>query len=145
MENLTDESKKNNEENPLKRWIIILGALAFVFFCTTIYFAFFAAPSFNTGVTKLVQNQEQVEADLNKELADLMAEHDLIKEQYGNLVDSLTEKDSVIMANAAEIQRLIGRSLRMAVDLEKIEGITMLIDCDVRLHSKLIIIGLKSS
>ena len=48
MENLTDETKKNNEENPLRKWIVILGALAFVFLCTTIYFAFFAAPSFNT-------------------------------------------------------------------------------------------------
>ena len=36
-----------------------------------------------------------------------------------------------ISGRTAEIQRLIGRSLRMAVDLEKIEGITMLIDCDV--------------
>ena len=109
MENLTGENEKNNEVNPLKKWVVILGVLAGFFFCTTIYFAFFAAPSFNTGVTKLVQNQEQVEAGLNKELADLMAEHNLIKEQYGNLVDSLTEKDSVIMANAAEIQRLIAQ------------------------------------
>lgn len=109
MENLTGENRKNNEENPLRKWVVILGALTLFFFCTTIYFAFFAAPSFNTGVTKLVQNQEQVEAGLNKELADLMAEHNLIKEQYGNLVDSLSEKDSVIMANAAEIQRLIAQ------------------------------------
>ena len=36
-----------------------------------------------------------------------------------------------ISGRTAEIQRLIGRSLRMAVDLEKIPGITMLIDCDV--------------
>ena len=28
----------------MRRWIIILGALAFIFFCTTVYFAFFAAP-----------------------------------------------------------------------------------------------------
>lgn len=36
-----------------------------------------------------------------------------------------------ISGRTAEIQRLIGRSLRMAVDLEKIPGMTMLIDCDV--------------
>lgn len=127
MENLTDETKKNNEENPLRKWIVILGALAFVFLCTTIYFAFFAAPSFNTGVTKLVQNQEQVEAELNKELADLMAEHDLIKEQYGNLVDSLSEKDSVIMANAAEIQRLIAQQAdynRIKKQLQRLQKIS---------------------
>lgn len=127
MENLTDETRKKTEDNPLKKWLIILGALACVFFCTTIYFAFFAAPSFNTGVTKLVENQEQVEADLNKELADLMAEHDLIKEQYGNLVDSLTEKDSVIMANAAEIQRLISQQAdynRIKKQLKRLQNIT---------------------
>ena len=109
MENLTETNRKNEEVNPLRKWVIILGAFVFFFFCTTIYFAKFAAPSFNNGVKNLVQNQEQVEASLNKELEDLMAEHNLIKEQYGSLVDSLSEKDSVIMANAAEIQRLIAQ------------------------------------
>jgi ribonuclease PH len=32
---------------------------------------------------------------------------------------------------SAEIQRLIGRSLRSAVDLEKLEGISITVDCDV--------------
>ena len=36
-----------------------------------------------------------------------------------------------ISGRTAEIQRLIGRSLRMAVDLTKIPGITFMIDCDV--------------
>jgi len=37
----------------------------------------------------------------------LMAEHNRIKEQYGDLSDQLSEKDSIIMANAAEIEKLI--------------------------------------
>jgi ribonuclease PH len=32
---------------------------------------------------------------------------------------------------SAEIQRLIGRSLRSAVDLSKLEGISITVDCDV--------------
>lgn len=32
---------------------------------------------------------------------------------------------------SAEIQRLIGRSLRSAVDLEQMEGISIVVDCDV--------------
>ena len=32
---------------------------------------------------------------------------------------------------SAEIQRLIGRSLRSAVDLQKLEGISITVDCDV--------------
>lgn len=32
---------------------------------------------------------------------------------------------------SAEIQRLIGRSLRSAVDLEQLEGISITVDCDV--------------
>jgi ribonuclease PH len=36
-----------------------------------------------------------------------------------------------ISGRSAEIQRLIGRSLRAVVDLEKIPGLTLHIDCDV--------------
>lgn len=36
-----------------------------------------------------------------------------------------------LSARSAEIQRLIGRSLRSAVDLKLLEGITITIDCDV--------------
>lgn len=36
-----------------------------------------------------------------------------------------------LSGRSAEIQRLIGRSLRAAVDLEKLPGITLHIDCDV--------------
>ena len=32
---------------------------------------------------------------------------------------------------SAEIQRLIGRSLRSAVDLDKLEGVSITVDCDV--------------
>lgn len=127
MENLTSGTRKNNEENSLKKWVILLGILSFVFFCTTIYFAKFAAPSFNNEVKALVQNQSEVETSLNNELNDLLAEHNLIKEQYGTLVDSLSEKDSIIMANAAEIQRLIAQQAdynKIKKQLKRLQSIT---------------------
>ena len=44
---------------------------------------------------------------LQTELDSLMSEHDVIKLEYGSLTDSLTAKDSMIIANAEEIKKLI--------------------------------------
>lgn len=45
--------------------------------------------------------------ELQSELDSLMREHNKIKSEYGDLSSKLSEKDSIIMANAAEIQKLI--------------------------------------
>ena len=45
--------------------------------------------------------------ELQGELDALMAEHERIKAQYGDLADQMSEKDSIIMANAQEIEHLI--------------------------------------
>lgn len=45
-----------------------------------------------------------------------------------------TEREAIrgkLSGRSSEIQRLIGRSLRAAVDLEKLPGLTLHIDCDV--------------
>jgi len=126
MENNDIVNQEKELENPLKKWVILLAILSFVFFCTTIYFAKFYSPSFNNGVKELVQEKEQVELSLTHELEDLMAEHNLIKEQYGNLVDSLSEKDSIIMANAEEIQKLIAQQAdynRIKKQLKRLQNI----------------------
>jgi len=87
----------------LKKWVIILGALAGLFLCTTLYLAFFAKPAMNP-VYKEVESQNM---ELQSELDSLLAEHNRIKEQYGELSDQLSEKDSIIQASAAEIEKLI--------------------------------------
>jgi hypothetical protein len=46
--------------------------------------------------------------ELQSELDSLMNEHERVKSSYGNLSDSLSQKDSLIMANAAEIKKLLG-------------------------------------
>ena len=101
--NYAGQSQNSNQENPLKKWVIILGALAGLFLCTTIYLAFFAKPTMNT-VYKEVENKN---VELQGELDALLAEHNRIKEQYGELTEQLSEKDSIIMASAAEIEKLI--------------------------------------
>ena len=87
----------------MKKWVIILGALAGLFLCTTLYLAFFAKPAMNP-VYKEVESQNM---ELQSELDSLLAEHNRIKEQYGELSEQLSEKDSIIQASAAEIEKLI--------------------------------------
>ena len=87
----------------MKKWVIILGALAGLFLCSTLYLAFFAKPTTN----KVYQQVESQNMELQSELDSLLAEHNRIKEQYGELSDQLSEKDSIIMASAAEIEKLI--------------------------------------
>ena len=101
--NYGGQNQNTNQENPLKKWVIILGALAGLFLCTTIYFARFAKPTINKVYTQV----ETKNMELQNELDALMEEHNRIKEQYGDLSDQLSEKDSIIMANAAEIEKLI--------------------------------------
>ena len=99
----TSQPQRSNENNSLKKWVIILGVLSGLLLCSTIYLAFFAKPTMNQEY-KIVENKN---AELKSELDSLLAEHNRIKEQYGELSDQLSEKDSIILANAAEIERLI--------------------------------------
>ncbi len=101
--NRTTQPQNSNQENPLKKWVIILGALAGLFLCSTLYLAFFAKPTTN----KVYKEVESKNYELQSELDSLLAEHNRIKEQYGELSDQLSEKDSIIMASAAEIEKLI--------------------------------------
>ena len=92
-----------NVKNPLKKWVTLLAILALVFFGTTLYFGFFAKPVFNQEFIKTVVEKDYLQSELDS----LLTEHERIKNEYGELSEQLTEKDSVILANAAEIQKLI--------------------------------------
>jgi hypothetical protein len=48
-----------------------------------------------------------IKQSLQSELDSVVAEHEFIKEEYGALADSLSTKDSIILANAKEIQKLL--------------------------------------
>lgn len=91
------------ENNPLKKWVILLAVLAAIFLGTTLYFGFFAKPVFNQEYVKTVVENEYLQSELDS----LLADHERIKEEYGSLTEQLSEKDSVILANATEIKKLI--------------------------------------
>lgn len=57
---------------------------------------------------KTIQTESlNIKQSLQTELDSLVAEHEMIKSEYGTLTDSLSVKDSVILANAQEIQKLL--------------------------------------
>jgi len=62
----------------------------------------------HTTVVTLVKEKDLQRTELQSELDSLLNEHARVKSSYGKLSDSLTQKDSVIMANAAEIKKLLG-------------------------------------
>ena len=103
METTNNYSKPQQENNPLKKWVIILGALAGLLLLTTLYVSFFAKPVTNKEYVKIETSNNELQNELNT----LLAEHERIKAQYGDLAEQMTEKDSIIMANAAEIEHLI--------------------------------------
>ncbi len=101
--NYSGQKQNSNQENPLKKWVIILGVLSGLLLCSTIYFAFLGKPTANKAFTAV----ENKNSELQSELDSLLAEHNRIKAQYGELSDQLSEKDSIIMASAEEIEKLI--------------------------------------
>ncbi len=120
---INNNSNNLQETNPLKKWVIILGVIAGILLCTTLYFAFFAKPVMNKEFVK-VENSNN---ELRSELENLLAEHEKIKAQYGDLSDQLSEKDSIIMANAAEIEQLINSQAdykKIKRQLERLQNIS---------------------
>ena len=101
MENFA--SKENEKSNSSKKWIIILGVLSCFFFLTTLYFAFMGSPSQKAEFTQTMEEKNALQSELDA----LLVEHDKIKLEYGELAEQLSEKDSIIIANAEEIKKLI--------------------------------------
>ncbi len=116
-------NSKNEEKNPLKKWVVLLGILTGVFLCTTLYFGFFSKPIFNTQYIQTVQEKDNLQSELDA----LISEHNKIKLEYGDLSNQLTEKDSVILANAAEIKKLINSQAdyrKIKKQLTRLQNIT---------------------
>ena len=55
----------------------------------------------------IINEKENQRIELQNDLNSLLMKHDSIKAEYGALSDSLVAKDSIIMANAKEIQELL--------------------------------------
>lgn len=92
-------------EQVIKKYkkIIIGEAIAIAVLIILLIISFF-----NTRT--IVINNDKVSTEklrLQSELDSLVGQHNLIKNSYGVLQDSLTQKDSLIIANAKEIQKLL--------------------------------------
>jgi hypothetical protein len=109
-------------KNPLQKWVILLAILTAIFLGTTLYFGFFAKPVFNQEYAKVVVENSCLQTELDF----LLNEHELIKKEYGALSEQLTEKDSVILANAEEIRKLIANQAdyrQIKRQLERLQNI----------------------
>ncbi len=98
---MTSYEENNNRKKSSKVNIILL-ILCILLAGSTIYFA--------VNVRTVIKEKEvfvNKAGDLQSELNTLLAEHEKIKSEYGDLKNQLTDKDSVILANAEEIKHLI--------------------------------------
>ena len=66
------------------------------------------------------KDTEAVTAGLKDQLDSLLAEHERVKVSYGELSDSLTDRDSIINARAMEIKQLLGSKAELAVVKQKL-------------------------
>jgi hypothetical protein len=86
--------------------------------------------SIKSGVDTIILEKEvavEQKFELQNELDELLAEHEKIKSEYGFLSDQLSEKDSLIMSQAKEIEKLInsqGDYRRIKRQLDYLRGIT---------------------
>jgi len=94
MEN--ESSKTTGYKIAIGVLLVIIAVMAYMLLST------------RTKVVTLVREKNTQSIELQSELDSLMNEHERVKSSYGKLSDSLSNKDSVILANAAEIKKLLG-------------------------------------
>ncbi len=100
-----EEQKKvlnNNKKKPAV-WMLVLIAILVV---VVVGLAFWAIGSMDEIHKEKVEKEVQ-RTEFKAQLDSLMAIHNQIKAEYGQLSDSLAMKDSVIQAKAVEIKKLM--------------------------------------
>ncbi len=95
-------SENTNQEKKYKRIIAILLVIIAILLIWLIVEKSRIHTIYLEKNSSIVHNTE-----LQTELDSLMKEHNRIKSEYSELSTQLTEKDSIILANAGEIQKLI--------------------------------------
>ncbi|NTW34375.1 MAG: hypothetical protein HGB12_17435 [Bacteroidetes bacterium] len=117
----TQENKPDNSKL-LKIVIYVLSAIIAVLIWQLIV----TKTTVNTFTIEKEKTQTKNVA-LQHELDSLLTEHDKIKKEYGNISGKLSEKDSIILAKADEIQKLIATQAdyyRIKRKLDYLRGIT---------------------
>jgi len=71
-------------------------------------------------VITLEKNTLTEQTELQSQLDSLLAEHERVKVSYGDLSNSLSERDSIINLRAMEIKKLLGTKAELAVVKQKL-------------------------
>lgn len=106
-------SEKNSGS---KKWIIIAVLLLIVIVAILIWFL-----PMKSKYLSIISEKEAQRSELQNDLNDLMEKHNSIKAEYGALSDTLSKKDSIILANAKEIQELLNYKWEYAKVNKKLE------------------------
>ncbi|MCF8297477.1 MAG: hypothetical protein K9J13_08055 [Saprospiraceae bacterium] len=113
------DSIKKNSNVGYKTTIVVLSliiiALLYMLYVT------------KNEVQTIIVEKVQATNELQSELDSLLSEHNLIKQEYGEVSNQLLGKDSIIMANAEEIRKLIASQAdyrRIKRKLDFLRGIT---------------------
>lgn len=77
-------------------------------------------------VTVLTRNNDSQQLELQGELDSLLAEHERVKVSYGELSNSLSERDSIIKIKAQEIKQLLGAKSELAVVKRKLAQLQLI-------------------
>ena len=101
MDNKTIEVKKTDT----KVYKIVIAILIAI-----IIFLLFRLNNASTVISEVKAEKEEIRIDLTGELDSLMGEYDVAKKEYGELSEQVVEKDSIILAHAEEIKRLISKT-----------------------------------
>jgi len=73
-----------------------------------------------TEIKTQVINSDNQQMELKGQLDSLLAEHERVKVSYGELSNSLSERDSIIKVKAIEIKQLLGSKSELAVVKQKL-------------------------
>jgi hypothetical protein len=77
-------------------------------------------------VTVLTRNNDSQQLELQGELDSLLAEHERVKVSYGELSNTLSERDSIIKIKAEEIKQLLGTKSELAVVKRKLAQLQLI-------------------
>ncbi len=101
MTEINSKSKSSQNNFSYLAWVLLL-----VVSLVAAYFIYSNRQK-SGELESLASEKEAQRTELQANLDSLMAEHEQIKLAYGDLADSLTSKDSIIVANAKEINDLL--------------------------------------
>lgn len=101
---MTEKTSKPNAAQ--SKTSIIIWILLVVVSVVAAYFIYTGMQK-DKVIAKVNQEKEAQKIELQGQLDSLLLDHEQIKLAYGDLAESLTVKDSLIMANAKEIKNLL--------------------------------------